>query len=658
MRAVPEPTEQIARLERRLARERKTRRQAEEIAERTTSVLYDRQRELELLEAVAAASNEATTLEEALKVVIERICAHTRWPLGHAFLVDPSNDRLVSSGIWHMEDPAAFERFRQVTEAATFVAGEGLPGRVLERGEPAWIVDTTRDANFPRQQAAPDAGIHGAFAFPIRLGDEVVAVVEIFNDSPTPLDAGLLAVSAQIGVQLGRVVERARAREKIAHQGLHDSLTGLPNRMLFIDRLRTALRRSSRGMALTGVLFIDLDRFKTINDSLGHEAGDEVLVEVARRFDMALRPGDTVARLGGDEFVVLCEDLDREDDALRVAERLQARLLTPFKLRDGEEHLVTASIGVALTRDSDGEAEALLRDADAAMYRAKDLGRARHELFDDGMRARVTERWRTERALGHALDHAELRLHYQPIVALADRGVAGVEALVRWEDPARGLVPRGEFIPFAEESGLISPIGEWVLVEACRQAARWRREFAGEAPLPVSVNLAARQLAQEDLPAVVTGALRAAGLEPSDLALEITESALIERAEVAASTIAELRALGVQVHVDDFGTGYSSLGFLQRFRVDALKIDRSFVADLGERSEASAIVGAIVAMGHALGLTVVAEGIETERQAAEALALGCDFGQGYLFARPVPAIEMVAAASNGDRRVIDATALS
>ncbi|MDQ6750691.1 MAG: EAL domain-containing protein [Actinomycetota bacterium] len=634
--------DQIGRLERRLERERRTRREAEQIAERTTAALYDRQRELELLEAVAAASNQASTLKEALRVAIERVCAHTRWPVGHAYIATPEGD-LVSSKVWHMDDPVRFQRFRRVSEERTFVSGEGLPGRVAATGKPAWIVDTDDDEDFVRNRIAPENGVRGAFAFPVLVNAEVVAVIEILDDRPTDVDQSLLRVAAQLGTQLGRVVERARAREEITHQGLHDALTGLPNRVLFLDRLTGALARSSRSAGLTAVLFVDLDRFKIVNDSYGHGVGDSVLVEVASRLDAALRPGDTIARLGGDEFVILCEAIEDGSEALRVAERLQLELVRPFNAQGSEAHVVTSSIGVAIgTLDTDPED--LVHDADAAMYRAKDLGRARHELFDEAMRDRALAQLRTERALRKALAKGELQLHFQPIVSLADPSrVQGVEALVRWQHPERGLVSPAEFIPLAEETGLILPIGDWVLHQACRQAAQWRRELGPLAPLPVRVNLAARQLGQEDLPAIVKRALLEANIDPEDLGLEITESALIENAEVPARTLADLRALGVRVQLDDFGTGYSSLSYLQRFPVDGLKIDRAFVAGLGERPDASAIVSAIVAMGHALGLTIVAEGIETQVQAAEALRLGCDSGQGYLFGAPAPAAEAATA---------------
>jgi len=634
------PQQEIDRLRRRLERERRTRVEAERIAEHATARLYDRQRELELLQVVATAANEASNLEEVLRAAIDGICAHIGWPVGHAYVSMPPDGQLVSSGIWHLDDPVRFEEFRRVSDGWVFASGEGLPGLTIETGEPVWMEDVMEDERFPRRTALTHGEVHGGLGFPVLVGAQAVAMVEVFTDRPAKPDEDVLGLARQIGTQLGRVAERMQARDEIAHQALHDPLTGLPNRALLLDRLHSALARSARSRALTGVLFVDLDRFKVVNDSLGHAEGDRLLIEAARRLERSLRPGDTVARLGGDEFVVLCEELQQESEALRLAERLHLELLTPFALEGDEQHLATASIGVALGGRGEVEAEALLQNADAAMYRAKDLGGGRHELFDETMRERVFERLRTESALHHAIDHGELRLHYQPMVSLDDGSSHGVEALVRWEDPERGLVPPGQFIPMAEESGMILRIGNWVLREACRQAASWRAELGDDAPLPVNVNLAARQLAQEDLPETVAHALSEAGLEPRHLSLEITETALLECPETPARTLAALRELGVRVLLDDFGTGYSSLSYLRQFPVDVLKIDRSFIAELGDGPEASAIVEAIVGMGHALGLEVLAEGIETEDQAREVTRLGCDLGQGYLFARPAPADAM------------------
>jgi diguanylate cyclase (GGDEF)-like protein len=626
-----------ARLQRRLDRERRARREAEAIAERTTSALYERGRELELLRAVASAANDASTLEDALQVALDAICEHLRWPIGHAYLLGPPHGTLTSARLWHLDEPERFEGFRRVSEAQVFESGVGLPGRVLASGEPCWIEDVTEATSFPPARLALEAGVRGAFAFPILVGAETVGVIEILADRPVAIAPEVLAVAAQVGTQLGRVVERSRAREDMAHHALHDALTGLPNRALLLDRLALVLARARRRDTQTGLLFINLDRFKLINDGAGHSCGDMALNEAARRLGGGVRSGDTVARLGGDEFVVLSEELASEREALELAERVQLLLVPPFDLGLASEYLVSASIGIAISASGDRDSETLLRDADVAMYRAKELGGARHELFNEQTRERVLRHVHTQRAVARALDRDELSLRYQPIVSLGDGAAEGVEALVRWEDPDRGTRPPAEFIPLAEESALILRIGEWVLGESCGQAARWRAELGEQAPLPVNVNLAARQVASEELPEVVARALAANELEPSDLALEITETAVIDHAETAPRNLQRLRALGVRVLLDDFGTGYSSLSYLQRFPVDALKIDRSFIAVLGERSAPVEIVRAIVAMGHSLGLRVIAEGVETDEQARISARLGCDSAQGYLFGRPAAA---------------------
>ena len=476
-----------------------------------------------------------------------------------------------------------------------------------------------------------------------------MSVLEFFSPSPVAPDPALLEVMDQIGRQLGRVFERIRAQEQIAHQATHDGLTGLANRLLFRDRLELALARAERHGSFAALLFIDLDRFKDVNDTLGHGVGDMLLRAVSERLSNVLRARDsmtrvgdeesTLARFGGDEFVVLCEDLSSEVGAVRVAERVEEALLEPFVL-DRKDHVVTASIGIVLASGADRDVEGLLRDADIAMYRAKERGPGNWEIFDVTLRDRALERIGTERALRQALDAGELRLHYQPIVSLDGRAISSVEALVRWQHPVRGLVPPGEFIPLAEESSLILQVGAWTLTEACQQAARWRARFGDAAPLPVAVNVSARQLAQPELPAIVRQVLADTGVSGADLAIELTETALIDDSSVPAASLRELKALGVKIVLDDFGTGYSSLSHLQRFPIDALKIDRSFVMHLGTGDANRAIVRAITAMASALGLEVVAEGVETADQAAEVRALGCDWAQGYHFARPAPAAEI------------------
>jgi diguanylate cyclase (GGDEF)-like protein/PAS domain S-box-containing protein len=428
------------------------------------------------------------------------------------------------------------------------------------------------------------------------------------------------------------ISERKEAELELSHAALHDSLTGLPNRALFLDRLGLALRRTERRSGSVAVLFGDLDRFKIVNDSLGHDAGDRLLVDVAKRIAAALRPADTVARFGGDEFTILCEDIAGEIEAATIAQRIVDVFREPFVLEDGEVFLAI-SLGIAIARGDDDRAADLIRDADAAMYRAKERGKGRYEIFDEAMRADAVARLETESALRRALDRNELRLHYQPEIDLATGAIAGYEALVRWEHPVRGLLGPGAFLPLAEETGLIVGIGEWVLREACTDARRWTQ------PLTLSVNVSARQLAQHDLVAMVRRALSETGTDPSTVCLEITESAVMESGAATTAQLRALKSLGVRLAIDDFGTGFSSLAHLRRFPVDVLKIDGTFVSGLGDQPQDASIAAAVISLAHALGLTTVAEGVETDEQVTILRRLGCDRGQGHLFAPPLPLAE-------------------
>ena len=434
------------------------------------------------------------------------------------------------------------------------------------------------------------------------------------------------------------VTERKRAQAELAHRALHDPLTGLPNRTLFLDRLEVALAHLSRRDGAVAVLFLDLDRFKLINDSHGHEVGDQVLMEMAGRLRGLLRPSDTLSRFGGDEFTILCEELSRDEDATAVAERIADALAEPFPLADREVFL-SASIGIALGRDRTMSPGTLLRDADAAMYRAKEHGRSRYAIFDGAMRLRGAERLETETALRGAIERGELRVHYQPELDLATGRAVGVEALVRWAHPERGLVAPGEFIPVAEDTGLIVPIGEWVLREACRQASEWQGKF-GDEPLRIAVNLSGRQLADENLHDAVAGALADAGLRPDLLCLEITESALTEDPMRARLTLHALKRLGVRLAIDDFGVGFSSLSQIRHLPpVDVIKIDRSFISGLGRNREDEAIVASVISLARSLGVETIGEGVETAEHADRLRDLGCDHAQGFHFARPAPAAE-------------------
>jgi diguanylate cyclase (GGDEF)-like protein len=424
---------------------------------------------------------------------------------------------------------------------------------------------------------------------------------------------------------------------ELAHQAVHDALTGLPNRLQVADRLEQALARSAETGFEVAVLFIDLDRFKLINDGRGHAAGDELLMAVADRLRGVVRAGDIVARFGGDEFVVVCEDQTADFEAALVAGRIIDALQKPLVV-DGQEIFLSASIGIAMA-DGTGTPESLLRDADAAMYRAKEKGRARCEFFDATMRTEALDHLETQSALHRALERDELRVFYQPVVDLASGLVTGVEALVRWEHPQHGLVPPASFIPLAEETGLIVPIGAWVLDEAMAQAARWRERSWGRS-LTVNVNLSARQLRQPDLIPGLMASLLASGTDPTQLCLELTETTFMEDARSHREALDGIRGLGVGLAIDDFGTGYSSLTYLKRLPVSVLKIDQAFVRGLGTDASDTAIVKSVIDLAHALGLVVVAEGVEDGDQVAHLRRLGCDCAQGYFFARPQPAEEL------------------
>ncbi len=456
-----------------------------------------------------------------------------------------------------------------------------------------------------------------------------------------PVELTIWAVGAGESVSFSALVHditlRKELERQLQHQAFHDSLTGLANRALFADRLAHAMARQRARRSLA-VVFLDLDDFKTVNDSLGHAAGDQLLTAVAERLRGVMRPEDTVARFGGDEFAILLEETNREA-ARRVAERVLAALRSPFDLQ-GKQVFARGSAGVAVTQ-SGTSAEDLLRHADLAMYTAKARGKGRIEFFEPRMHLAVIRRQELRTELEHAISRGDFVLHYQPFVDLRNGRLTGLEALVRWRHPERGLIEPAEFIPAAEETGLIVPLGAWVAGEATRQLAEWDAEGSlpgtnGHRPL-VSVNVSTRQLADPGLVAMVSEALAASGLEPKRLLLEITESALMADVADMEETLVRLRGIGVQLAMDDFGTGYSSLSYLERLPVDLLKIDRSFTASLGDDREVPVLLRSIIKLGQTLGLQVLAEGIERGDQVVRLRELGCRLGQGYHFSPPLPA---------------------
>ncbi len=514
-------------------------------------------------------------------------------------------------------------------------------GYTILSGRPVVVGDWSTEQRFSRPPMLRELGIRSGLTVVIEGTGGPFGVLAVQSLVPRSYGAADIDFLQSLANVLGDALERQAIEDDIRHRALHDPLTGLPNRVLFLDRLEHALARLGRRRSLAAILFVDLDHFKVVNDSLGHHVGDELLAAAASRLTQAVRASDTVARLGGDEFGILLEDISSERDAVETAERIAAQFARPFAPAGGR-HFVTTSIGIALARGGELPQE-LIRDADAAMYRAKDRGRARHELFDEAMRGRAVARLRVEDDLLRALERGELRLDYQPVVSLADLSIAGVEALLRWDHPERGVISPSEFIPIAEENGLIEPIGRWVLERACQEAARWFRALPDAPPIGISVNLSAVQVAKRDLPELVASAVDGAALDPPCLSLEITETMMLGDADALTDALRALKAIGVRLVLDDFGTGCSSLGCFTHLPLDALKVDRSFVDGLGTERHDTAITEAIIAMSRALSLEVIAEGVETPLQVGELTRLGCDLAQGFYFSRPVPARDVLSA---------------
>ena len=450
---------------------------------------------------------------------------------------------------------------------------------------------------------------------------EAAAVPFVYRDRPA------------VQVVARDISRRKQMEEKLLHDAFHDALTGLPNRALFMDHLRLAVERAKRPKKryLFAVLFLDLDRFKIINDSLGHTMGDQLLVATAARIQKCLRHLDTVARFGGDEFAVLLDGVEDVNDTIRVAQRLQRELTTPINV-GGHEVFTSVSIGIALSDTGYERPEDVVRDADTAMYRAKAAGKSRYEIFDTAMHSRAVALLKLESDLRRAVEREEFVVHYQPIVSLTDDSIQGFEALVRWQHPERGLVTPSEFIPVAEETGLIIPLGSWVLREACRQMHHLQAASAASRPLSLSVNLSGKQFMQPDLVGQVEQILVETGFDPRRLQLEITESSVIENTETVTEMLLQLRALGIRLSMDDFGTGYSSLSYLHRFPIHTLKIDRSFVSGGDGENE---IVRTITMLARNMGMDIVAEGVETREQLAYLKELKCEYGQGFLFSHPL-----------------------
>jgi diguanylate cyclase (GGDEF)-like protein/PAS domain S-box-containing protein len=564
-----------------------------------------------------------------------------------------------SACIWELDRDGRRLNLRAGLEGSAVGAGRRVSasrdshaGAALDSGTHAVVPDWEQETRHTMPPVLRVFGAASSLAVVIDGKSRPFGVLDVHATERHRFSAKDLPFVQAAANVLADAIERHKADQALRYRVLHDSLTGLPNRLSFVDTLAESLAKATISGSPVGILFLDLDHFKLINDSLGHHAGDSLLRAVAPRLRSHLRPGDIVARFGGDEFGILIDRLADEGEAVTIADRVAAAFGQPFTI-DGVDHFVSASIGVAISNGSaerPANAELLIRDADAAMYRAKEGGRSRCVLFDAEMRAAAMLRLEVERELRQALDREELALHYQPVVNLRSGEIGGLEALVRWRHPERGMLDPSEFVSIAEDSGLIEPIGRWVQERACRQALEWHHLRPDSRPLDVSVNLSTRQVAHRDLPATVEEVLARTGLDPAHLRLEITESVLVEESATAASSLQALNELGVRLVLDDFGTGYSSLAYLNRFPFHALKIDRSFIDALGIEQEATAIVEAIIGMARALSLEVIAEGVESDVQLSELQRLGCDYAQGHLFHAAMPEREVSRLIAEGEFR--------
>jgi diguanylate cyclase (GGDEF)-like protein len=531
--------------------------------------------------------------------------------------------------------------------------GEGPCLAAYNTGEPVMLPDVRNDDRFPLfTAAAVAAGLVAVFTFPLRHGHGRLGALDLYRETPGKLAAPDMRAAQTLADVTTAYLLNAEARdvaraktEAFRHSALHDSLTGLPNRELLQQRLEHAALRAQRSHANAAILFADLDRFKLVNDIHGHDVGDELLIAVTHRLSALVRPGDTLARFAGDEFVFLCEDLQSAADVEILARRVDDAFAKPFALGGGLELALTASVGVAFAGPGDEISGRLVANADMAMYQAKRRGGARHQILNLREAADTYSTNSLDRDLRAALADDSLHLAYQPIVRTSDGVMTGVEALLRWNHPLRGAVAPISMVAVAERSGLIMKLGAWVLERSCRDRSHWLREHPG-VPLDLAVNVSGRQLMSQDFAATVDSVLSRTGMDPWALVLEITENVFIEESSRTMTALDRLKELGIRVALDDFGTGYSSLSYLRHLPIDIVKIDKSFVDDIGGDGTASAIVDAVTNLAHVLGLTVTAEGVETQRQHDQVVAIGCESAQGFFYAKPLPAaavLERVAA---------------
>lgn len=575
-------------------------------------------------------------LTHAMADIIQSMAAVFGCECGTYWSLDKDSSLLRCSEHWGIEEPLVAE-FLSITEKLSFPQGVEIPGRAWAVREPIFVPDFSHERSFSRLAAAAKANLRSALAFPVKSATQFFGTVELFSSEILQPDKSLQHLLDSIGSFMGQCLQRNRAEQALRHLAGHDPLTELSNRNFFNDRLGHALSQAARHKRGVALIFVDMDRFKIVNDTLGHSAGDRVLQECAQRLTASLRDSDVVSRLGGDEFVVTLENLAQPRDAIAVAQKILSSLSRPFVVEQ-QEFQLSASVGISVFPNDGSDVETLLQNADAAMYRAKGQGGNVYQFYSAEMNKHTFERVALESSLRHAIERNQLLLHYQPKVDMRTGRITGVEALVRWQHPDLGIVSPAQFIPLAEETGLIVQIGEWVLTTACKQFRIWQ-EMGVSLPR-VAINLSARQFLNDRFVSDVKRIVASSGMRAEDLEFEITESMVIQNPEHAVRLLTELKAIGSYLSLDDFGTGYSSLAYLKRFPIDCVKIDRSFILDIPKEVDDMALTRGIIALAHSLRMKVVAEGVETPAQSEFLAANDCDELQGFLFSKPLSADDL------------------
>lgn len=594
------------------------------------------QETLNLLIEVTSTASEAEDSYSMTSRCLETICNMRGWKMAQAWFLNHKDAELFCSPHSYYSTLNASE-FRNACLNSRFPRGVGLPGWVWDAMTTLLIPDISMDPKFPHARLAEGCGLKSGFAFPIQDNGQLLAIFEFYDTEMRPVFPHFHSAFERLGIHLGVVFQRKKEQETIRHQAYHDLLTGLPNRVLFRDRFEQALaRRTRRDPGRMAIMLLDLDRFKTINDSLGHNVGDQLLQEVARRLSSCLREVDTVARMGGDEFLILLPDLRYPEDAAKVSQKLLELFEQPFRLEQHDLH-ITTSIGISIFPDDGRDAPTLMKNADIALYRAKEKGRNAYELFTQAMTVAAVARLNLENGLRRSLERGEMTLYYQPIVDAHSAQILAVEALLRWNHPEMGTVAPRDFIHIAEETGLIMPIWAWALRTACLQQRQWLQQ--GIPKVPIAMNISSLQFQQPNFVAIVQDTLTEVNLHPSLLELEITEG-MAMREEFAMKVLNELSKIGVRISIDDFGIGYTSFSRVKKFPINTIKIDPHFLEQSFTDPDDLAIVRTIVSLGHGLNCKVIAEGVETLEQLTMLRSLNCDGIQGFLVSHPHPAAEM------------------